>query len=1135
MGQRASRKKNQKRREAVKRNKALTTTMTTIENSTAIPEEEEEEEEEEENIWAAENGTGSTENTKNSLAGGIKACESFSPQVHEPSPELEPNTLKEQLNGDEAEEPSQEPSKDQPRDEKAEGPSEEPVREQPRDEEATEPSQEPLKEPLRERPRDEETTEPPQEPLKETSKDEEVEESSQEPLDKTPKDENVEEPSQEPLNRVPNDEKVEEPSQEPLDKKPKHEETEESSQGPLEVTVLESANAQAPVAEPEIPAWDIASETVATIALKCLSVDRDMELSYVAILSVLTVLQEKPAQEVNGDDPCEMAREFKAKVAGIYADILEIMCDPSVVEGLGKETAQQGLMSAESLYTQFYNATQQAGYHFSAASHLSMTRYLMGIGKFDEGFECIHQIEPTNWTGPIYRAIITCHLFAKPRRIQDAEVVLGKYVQFSVSQPGGDSEEKIRTWYRLEQDALKWEDIKAQYERMTNAAEAQGNLLTTQALEQLQDQQMSPPRRSFHQRSVSVASSNSSSHQRTPSSQFPSSPASHRRSPSGQGHQRTTSGATAWPSGKPANINTSVVAPAPTQQIATKGTFSFLSSLKFTSRASEDGTSQPSSAATSALPSRIHANRHLTVLDNGMLEECIVHKQFEFGWKNVYERMGPTLEDGETIKIAMRLCRRAFLGHGGIAPELPGSPNITSRDMYFPETTQGEGTLDALQSTDPELWEARAWVLYNKAMLNPNLSLSKSTGPSFSQAHGHNGSHGNAGAGQGAPVTSPLARFFHDILIVANHSPEVPSRYLKAFKVYSSMRSDSHCHHLLRDPFVMTCVIKAVYDAVLNVVHNPDQLPPPAQQERTTEVLKHHRRSSSLSLNRSQPMTLGPLMDLAFEIYSDMRNVSPIRHLPSLVTLASSPTTRTSKAGVASQFLGTSPPLTCSTATSSTIEPSEIGTVSTISISPRPSFSEMAIPMFQELNPALQPNKHARRLPSELYLALLHLSLQIPVYRMSSRVVRTILDDMTSDLAAEPGCSLDRHFAAALQGYHDTWMCVMDAPRRSSSSGTSDSQQSAVVVKRCVYHEWMFKSDEAIQEHLVKMENEAEADREGAEEKEDESKPISETKEGCNDKLYWNLWNDEDAMLKDMRFSEKKAKMLLQHILEALA
>jgi hypothetical protein len=60
----------------------------------------------------------------------------------------------------------------------------------------------------------------------------------------------------------------------------------------------------------------------------------------------------------------------------------------------------------------------------------------------------------------------------------------------------------------------------------------------------------------------------------------------------------------------------------------------------------------------------IQVNHQLTTLDNSMLEECITHMQSEYGWK-VYERMGSVLEDRETAKIAMRLCKRAFLGHGG--------------------------------------------------------------------------------------------------------------------------------------------------------------------------------------------------------------------------------------------------------------------------------------------------------------------------------------------------------------------------------------------------------------------------------------------------------------------------------------
>ena len=115
-----------------------------------------------------------------------------------------------------------------------------------------------------------------------------------------------------------------------------------------------------------ISSWDMASESVATVALQCLSKDKDMELSYVAILSAMTVLQTDQEQSSSLDEHTQTlssgAAESKRRVAGYFSRILSLMCVPGTVEGLGKEIQQQGVMAPESLYSQFYGSIQQAGY-----------------------------------------------------------------------------------------------------------------------------------------------------------------------------------------------------------------------------------------------------------------------------------------------------------------------------------------------------------------------------------------------------------------------------------------------------------------------------------------------------------------------------------------------------------------------------------------------------------------------------------------------------------------------------------------------------------------------------------------------------------------------------------------------------
>ncbi|KAF8946203.1 hypothetical protein BGZ47_001091 [Haplosporangium gracile] len=898
--------------------------------------------------------------------------------------------------------------------------------------------------------------------------------------------------------------------------------------------IISSASTES---QPILPSWDVASEKVATVALQCLTKDQEMELSYVAILSAITVLQSKEDHQPDFealDRPLSAeVKAYKTKVAASYSQILAILCKSDVADGLGKETLRQGVMAPEELYAQLYGSIQQAGYDLEDDAHLSMAQYWTDRKKIEEAQECIHRIKASRWESAVYRAAITCHLFAKPRQSQEAEVLLQKYVDSQEPSQGQvEAESKIRTWYRLQLDASKWEEVKTQYERRrARLLDAPANIerveaesrLTPQALQQLQEQQRSPQLINGHRRSVSIASSTtSSSHRRAASGQIAGSLVGHQRTPSSS-HQRTPSGALNWPSGAAATLN------APDPAVAKSG-FSFLSPFKFGSKSTNTETTQ-SPAAPTALPSRIHVSRHLTVLDNNMLEECIAHKEFEYGWKNVYERMGPSLEDGETAKIAMRLCRRAFLGHSGMSPNEPGSPNVVAKDFSF-----GPADQRASQSKqDPELWEARAWVIYNKAMLGSSTFLSSSSSSAVSTTNGASGASPAGSAFMSASV------FMHDILTIAIHSPEVSSRYLKAFKVYIGMRSDAHYHQQLRDPFVMGLMLKAIYDAVLAVINNPDQQLPKTSEQKA-EAKKHNRRSSSLSLNRVQPMTLGPLMDLAFEIYADMRNVGPIRHLPSLVSLA--PTSPTSKHSTQASLSRISTNSSRS-ATSQTEAPSETATSSTVSISPRSSFTVLSMPVFQDLNVTLKTNPQARRLAPELYLALLHLCIHVPVFRISSQVVKTIVNDMSGGSARQVP-HLDLHLSAALQSYHDTWMC-------SVGSATIDDDHDANRDK-CDYFEWMYQSEETFQDQLSKINRfsaqsvmsltSATSSSAGVDAAVDElEKELEEAQlafgsgvngETCNDQLYWDLWSMEDAALKSVQFSKKKAAMLWIHVSKAL-
>ncbi|KAG0219321.1 hypothetical protein BGX33_003596 [Mortierella sp. NVP41] len=426
---------------------------------------------------------------------------------------------------------------------------------------------------------------------------------------------------------------------------------------------------------------------------------------------------------------------------------------------------------------------------------------------------------------------------------------------------------------------------------------------------------------------------------------------------------------------------------------------------------------------------------------------------------------------------------------------------------------------------------------------SPSNSPTQSQSPGVAIGSGANSSIATANRGNGiflSPVsamagTTALSVFLHNILTVAINSQEQSSRYLKAFRIYSTMRNDlsNQYQSQLWDPFVMICMIKVIYDTVLVLVRARDQ-----QQRQQPLASAQQRRlsvSSQIQQQQQRPpqMTIGPLIDLAFEIYADMRNVWPIRHLPRLSALAPStpvlktPLTSQASATTANGSIGSSMSIffqlsnRTPTSTSSAVDlsacgvaaPSNgvstatsantiatIGGISAVSNIGFPSSSTTSTPLscvLQELNPTLQANIQVRRLPSKLYLALLHLCIQVPLsgVSVSSQVVKTIVADMISTKPGQQPANLDRHLAAALQYYHDQWMCLtqeLKGRRRCHSSGQRDAEpgfdgcfgeleeretnteeepeeeeKEEVEKGECIFRRWMYRSEEYVFKHMA--------------------------------------------------------------------
>ncbi|KAG0280551.1 hypothetical protein BGZ95_009674 [Linnemannia exigua] len=967
--------------------------------------------------------------------------------------------------------------------------------------------------------------------------------------------------------------------------------------------------------------WSVSTERIVMGAIQCLTESKDMELSYVSLLSAITVLNNRHGkenhEEANGD------RDLKRGVVvplgaedplgKLFAQLLGIMMRIEVAEDLAKETMRQGVISPDLLYFRLYMAVENAGFQLQDEVHYRLAQFFFDRQNTEDALHCLTHIELTRWTSPIYRLAISCHLFSTPRHLHEAEILLDQYLahnkaQSSSSPPSSSSSSRprrgsrsscdqdreqlnkslIQTWFKQQLDTSKWDEIKTQYERRrVRLLDAPSNIERFSASMMDKDYLLS---------GGVGGVSDGLGHKRGGSSVSRASiVADHGSVASGSSESLAAGGID--------TTTTPTIAVEPSVAPPKRSSFSLFSAFRSSkatpplappsvpsiqTRAVNDmyrhQPAPPSSAST------VQVNRHLSILDNGMLEECVNHKQFEYGW-SIYERMGPLLEDKDTAKILMRLCKRAFLGHGGLGPNLPGSPNVLAKDVYFEDevvgnqtrvnergeqTGSGRSDRKAVHE-DPEIWEARAWVIYNKAMMNP-FFLNSTSNPSNSPTSQTLSPGVTANGGSGA-LTSPISTmagttalsvFLHNILTVAINSQEQSSRYLKAFRIYSTMRNDplNQYQSQLRDPFVMTCMIKAIYDTVLILVRAQDQQRL-LQQQQLTSGQQQRASVTSLAPNQQQQkppqMTIGPLIDLAFEIYADMRNVGPIRHLPRLSALApstpapktpqtasqastmaagsgggsgsgsnmsiffqlSSRTPASTSAAVDLSACGVTAPSSAVSAVPSSntaMGSSRTTTLSTIALtspssssSPSNSNNNNTLPcILQDLNPTfLNPNIQARRLPSELYLALLHLCIQVPLsgVNVSSQVVKTIVADMISSRPGQQPANLDRHLAAALQFYHDRWMCrtqelkgrkkcqsssggsfgcaeVCDGPGESKVSGgeegvegeleevdleaessgdEEEEEEYEIEEGGCIFHGWMYRSEEYVLKHMASL------------------------------------------------------------------
>ncbi|KAF9130318.1 hypothetical protein BGW39_003243 [Mortierella sp. 14UC] len=450
----------------------------------------------------------------------------------------------------------------------------------------------------------------------------------------------------------------------------------------------------------------VASERVVIGAIQCLTESKDMELSYVSPLSAITVLD---SRDWEGERAVAEVKEKGMVLLGIedsvgkqYAELLGIMTRAEVAEGLEKETLRQG-----------------------NDDHVRLGQFLFDRQNTEDALYCLTKVESTRWTSPVYRLAISCLPYSKPRHLHEAEILLDQCLDhnkaqssafpssstfFSSTRPrrgSGSSRDQdreqfnkslIQTWFKQQLGASKWDETKAQYEcRRARLLDAPSSIERFSASMLVNNND--------YLSSAGGGGGGVFGHKRGGSSVSRASNVAEHGSVASESSETLTAGGTGIASIPAA----AVVLEIPVAPLK-RSSFSLFSAFR-SSKASPpiappavptiqtrpvhdmQRQQQPPSSA-----SAVQVNRHLTILDNGILEECVNHNQFEYGW-TIYERMGPSLEDKDTSKIAMRLCKRAFLGHGGLRPNLPRS--LLAKDVYFEDEMVASQA--GASGRDPEL------------------------------------------------------------------------------------------------------------------------------------------------------------------------------------------------------------------------------------------------------------------------------------------------------------------------------------------------------------------------------------------------------------------------------------------------
>jgi len=112
-----------------------------------------------------------------------------------------------------------------------------------------------------------------------------------------------------------------------------------------------------PGTKPKAHSWEAASENVVRNTIRSLTEDKDMERSYVSVLSTINEL----GCRFDGDDSSNASPATKAdQLAPRSTKLLMILTRDDIVQALFQETRRQGVAAPHTLYFQLYHVPASA-------------------------------------------------------------------------------------------------------------------------------------------------------------------------------------------------------------------------------------------------------------------------------------------------------------------------------------------------------------------------------------------------------------------------------------------------------------------------------------------------------------------------------------------------------------------------------------------------------------------------------------------------------------------------------------------------------------------------------------------------------------------------------------------------------